>query len=163
VAVRTASSQLHHSLSSGHAGPGIVSYLMVFFAIWWAWMNFTWFATSFGVDDWLYRVITIVQMAGVLGLAAGIGPVFDEHDPDFTIVVVAYVVMRVAMIVQWLRLQGGPGAPADHARLRGGDRHGAGAVDRLPLRAGRGQDGGLPGADARRDLRPGDRGAPGRH
>ena len=103
IAVSTASSQLHHSLSSGHAGPGIVSYLMVFFAIWWAWMNFTWFATSFGIDDWLYRVITIVQMAGVLVLAAGVGPVFDEHEPDFTIVVIAYVVMRVAMIAQWLR------------------------------------------------------------
>ena len=38
---------------------------MVFFAIWWAWMNFTWFATSFATDDWLYRVLTIVQMAGV--------------------------------------------------------------------------------------------------
>ncbi|MFC7788317.1 low temperature requirement protein A [Microbacterium sp. MAHUQ-60] len=103
IAVSIASSQLHHSLSAGHTGPGITAYLMVFFAIWWAWMNFTWFATSFGVDDWLYRVITIVQMAGVLVLAAGIGPVFDEHDPDFTIVVVAYVVMRLAMIVQWLR------------------------------------------------------------
>lgn len=103
IAVSTASSQLHHSLSSGHAGPGITAYLMVFFAIWWAWMNFTWFATSFGIDDWLYRVITIVQMAGVLVLAAGIGPVFDETHPDFTIVVLAYVVMRLAMIAQWLR------------------------------------------------------------
>jgi low temperature requirement protein LtrA len=103
IAVSTASSQLHHALSAGHAGPGITAYLMVFFAIWWAWMNFTWFATSFGIDDWLYRVITIVQMAGVLVLAAGIGPVFDEHEPDFTVVVIAYVVMRLAMIVQWLR------------------------------------------------------------
>ena len=106
IAVSTASGQLHHALSSGHAGPGITAYLMVFFAIWWAWMNFTWFATSFGVDDWLYRVITIVQMAGVLVLAAGIGPVFDEHHQDFTIVVIAYVVMRLAMIVQWLRAAG---------------------------------------------------------
>ncbi|MFD5213680.1 low temperature requirement protein A [Microbacterium sp. NPDC058345] len=103
IAVSIASSELHHALSAGHAASGIVSYLMVFFAIWWAWMNFTWFATSFAVDDWLYRVITIVQMGGVVVLAAGIGPVFDEHEPDFTIVVIAYVVMRMAMIVQWLR------------------------------------------------------------
>ena len=103
ISVSTASSQLHHALSEGHAATGITSYLMIFFAIWWAWMNFTWFATSFDVDDWLYRVVTIVQMAGVLVMAAGIAPVFDAHEPDFTIVVVAYVVMRVAMIVQWLR------------------------------------------------------------
>ncbi len=52
-------------------GQGVVSYLMVFFAVWWAWMNFTWFASAFDTDDWLYRVLTIVQMAGVLVLAAG--------------------------------------------------------------------------------------------
>jgi len=103
ISVSTASSELHHAVSSGHAGSGIVSYLMVFFAIWWAWMNFTWFASSFDVDDWFYRVTTIVQMAGVLVLAAGIGPVFDEEHRDFTVVVIAYVVMRLAMIVQWLR------------------------------------------------------------
>lgn len=103
ISVSIASSELHHALSAGHAMTGVVSYLMIFFAIWWAWMNFTWFATSFAVDDWFYRVLTIVQMGGVVVLAAGVGPVFDEHDPDFTIAVIAYVVMRVAMIVQWLR------------------------------------------------------------
>ena len=103
ISVSTASSELHHAVSAGHAGSGIVSYLMVFFAIWWAWMNFTWFASSFDVDDWFYRVTTIVQMAGVLVLAAGIGPVFDDEHRDFTVVVIAYVVMRLAMIVQWLR------------------------------------------------------------
>src|SRR5690625_4851489 len=74
---------------------------MIFFAIWWAWMNFTWFATSFDTDDWLYRVLTIVQMGGVLILAAGIAPAFS--DKDFTFIVSGYVLMRVIMIVQWLR------------------------------------------------------------
>lgn len=101
VAVSVASVQLHHALTEGHVGSGLLSYGMVFFAIWWAWMNFTWFATSFDTDDWLYRVLTIVQMSGVLVLAAGIEPVFV--DGDFTVVVVGYVVMRVAMIAQWLR------------------------------------------------------------
>ena len=99
VAVSTASAQLHHELSDGHP-EGLVIYLLVFFGIWWAWMNFTWFATSFGTDDWLYRVLTFVQMAGVLVLAAGIGPAFEG---DFVLVVLGYVVMRVAMIAQWLR------------------------------------------------------------
>ncbi len=43
VAVSQAASALHHSVTEGHVGAGIVGYLMVFFAIWWAWMNFTWF------------------------------------------------------------------------------------------------------------------------
>ncbi|MFD5224397.1 low temperature requirement protein A [Microbacterium sp. NPDC058342] len=103
IAVSIGSSELHHALSAGHAVHGLISYAMVFFGIWWAWMNFTWFATSFGCDDWLYRVLTIVQMSGVLVLAAGIGPAFDEHHPDFTVLVIAYIVMRVAMVLQWLR------------------------------------------------------------
>lgn len=101
VAVSIASAQLHHELSEGHFLHGITSYAMLFFAIWWAWMNFTWFATSFDTDDWLYRVTTFVQMGGVLVLAAGIPRAFGEG--DFAVVVLGYVVMRVAMVAQWLR------------------------------------------------------------
>ena len=75
---------------------------MVFFVIWWAWMNFTWFATAFDNDDWLYRVTTIVQMAGVLVLVAGVPTAFAHL--DFTMVTFGYVVMRVAMVTQWIRV-----------------------------------------------------------
>ena len=46
-------------------------------------------------------MLTIVQMGGVLVLAAGIQPMF-EHD-DFSIVILGYVIMRFAMVTQWLR------------------------------------------------------------
>ncbi|MBD8078079.1 low temperature requirement protein A [Cellulosimicrobium arenosum] len=108
VAVSIASSQLHHAFVEGHVGEGLAAYAVVFFAIWWAWMNFTWFATSFDTDDWLYRLLTILQMAGVLVLAAGIEPVFAEQ--DWTVVVLGYVVMRVSMVAQWLRASHGAGA-----------------------------------------------------
>ncbi len=101
VAVSVAAAQLHHALSEDHIAHGVLSFVIVFFAIWWAWINFTWFATSFATDDWLYRVLTIFQMGGVLVLAAGIERVFDNE--DFRVVVVGYVVMRVSMIAQWLR------------------------------------------------------------
>jgi low temperature requirement protein LtrA len=102
VAVSFAGVELHHALTEGHIAHGVSSYAFVFFAIWWAWMNFTWFATSFGVDDWLYRVLTFVQMGGVLVLAAGIQPAFQEHR-RLTVLVFSYVVMRAAMVAQWLR------------------------------------------------------------
>jgi low temperature requirement protein LtrA len=101
VAVSIASAQLHHALSHGDFLHGVTSYAMLFFAIWWAWMNFTWFATSFDTDDWLYRITTFVQMGGVLVFAAGIPRAFNEG--DFAVVVLGYVVMRVAMVAQWLR------------------------------------------------------------
>ena len=45
---------------------------MMFFAIWWAWMSFTWFATAYDTDDVPYRLLTFVQMAGAITIAAGI-------------------------------------------------------------------------------------------
>ncbi|GAA4834285.1 low temperature requirement protein A [Saccharopolyspora rosea] len=110
VAVSQAASQLHHALAEGHIGPALAGYAAVFFAIWWAWMNFTWFASAYDTDDVPYRLLTLLQMGGVLVLAAGVPAAFD-HD-DFTVVVVGYVIMRVAMITQWLR------AAAEHPQGR---------------------------------------------
>ena len=101
VAVSFSSSQLHHMESAGNLGGGVLNYLMVFFSIWWAWMNFTWFATSFDTDDWLYRVTTLVQMAGVLVLAAGVDSAMERQ--DFGLVTIGYVIMRLAMVAQWIR------------------------------------------------------------
>jgi low temperature requirement protein LtrA len=101
VAVAQAATPLHHSIAENHIGHGIQGYLLVFFAIWWAWMNFTWFASAYDTDDDVYRITTLVQIAGALVLAAGIGPAFD--DGNFLGITIGYVVMRLAMVVQWLR------------------------------------------------------------
>jgi len=101
VAVSQASQNLHHLISDDHVGQAVLSYLMVFFAIWWAWMNFTWFASAFDTDDWLYRVLTIVQMGGVLVLAAGVHDAMVSF--DYAVVTWGYVIMRLAMVAQWLR------------------------------------------------------------
>jgi low temperature requirement protein LtrA len=101
VAIAGGAAEMHHAIAEDHAVAGILGYLLVFFAIWWAWMNFTWFASAYDCDDVLYRVLTLVQMAGVLILAVGIPAVF--RDFDLTLVVAGYVVMRVPLVAQWLR------------------------------------------------------------
>ncbi|KUN07013.1 hypothetical protein AQI95_11865 [Streptomyces yokosukanensis] len=101
VAIAQAGVQLVHAVAEGHAGDGILNYAMQFFAIWWAWMNFTWFASAYDNDDALYRVVTLVQIAGVLVLAAGISQAFQHH--DYLVVWIGYVIMRLAMAAQWLR------------------------------------------------------------
>ncbi|WP_033296403.1 low temperature requirement protein A [Amycolatopsis jejuensis] len=100
VAVGQAGAQLHHALSAGHAGHGVLSFAMVFFAIWWGWLNFSWFASAFDTDDVPYRLATLVQIAGGLTVAAGVDKAFDG---DFTIVVIGYVLMRLSAVTQWLR------------------------------------------------------------
>jgi low temperature requirement protein LtrA len=101
VAVAQAAAQLHHALAEGHLAAGLVGYAMVFFAIWWAWMNFTWFASAYDSDDVPYRLLTLVQMAGVLVLAAGVPAGLTHY--DFTVITIGYVIMRIALVGQWLR------------------------------------------------------------
>jgi low temperature requirement protein LtrA len=100
VAVASITAQLAHGFAEGHVllGP----FLQVFFAIWWAWMNFTWFASSYDTDDVPYRLLTLVQMAGVLVLAAGVPAAVN--DTDYRAVTLGYLIMRVGLVAQWLRM-----------------------------------------------------------
>lgn len=42
----------------------MLAFALVMFATVWAWINFTWFALTFDTDDWLYRMLAMVQMGG---------------------------------------------------------------------------------------------------
>ncbi|GAQ57584.1 low temperature requirement protein A [Streptomyces acidiscabies] len=102
VAIAQAGIELVHAVAEGHAGEGILYYALVFFAIWWAWMNFTWFASAYDNDDVLFRVVTLIQIAGVLVLAAGVSRAFEDH--EYRAGVAGYVIMRLASVSQWLRV-----------------------------------------------------------
>lgn len=65
-------------------------------------MNFSWFATAYDNDDTLYRCLTFVQMAGSLVMAAGIPAVFQQH--NFDMIIIGYVIMRLALVTQWIRV-----------------------------------------------------------
>ncbi|MBE2315708.1 low temperature requirement protein A [Solirubrobacter sp. CPCC 204708] len=101
VAIAALTSRFAHAVEDGHALDALVPCLQVFFAIWWAWMNHTWFASSFDTDDVAFRLLTLVQMAGVLVLAAGVPAALEDN--DYTAVTSGYLVMRVGLIAQWLR------------------------------------------------------------
>lgn len=107
IAFGVAASQFAHALAAGHVGVGLTGFLFATFATCWAWINFTWFASAYDTDDWIYRVLTMVQMVGVLILALGIPPFFAsiEHGGHLRneMLVAGYVVMRIALVAQWLR------------------------------------------------------------
>jgi low temperature requirement protein LtrA len=107
IAFGLAASQLAHLLAEGHYGSALMGFGFACFAICWAWVNFSWFASAYDTDDWIFRVVTMVQMIGVLVLALGLPKLFhsiDEgHHIDNSIVIAGYVIMRLAMIFQWLR------------------------------------------------------------
>lgn len=115
VAFGQAADELAHLVVAGHTGPGVLGFVLAIGATCWAWVNFSWFASAYDTDDWLFRVTTLVQMIGVVVFALGLPALFDSlvagDGVDNRILVAGYVIMRVAMIAQWLRV-----AAQDQAR-----------------------------------------------
>lgn len=107
IAFGVAGSQFAHAVAEAHFWPGLLAFAFAMFAVIWAWINFTWFASAYDTDDWVFRVVTMVQMVGVLILAMGIEPVFhsiiEGKHVDNVTMVLGYIIMRVALIFQWLR------------------------------------------------------------
>ncbi|RXN91681.1 hypothetical protein C7R54_08880 [Achromobacter aloeverae] len=102
-----AASQLAHALAQGHFATALIGFGFASFAICWAWINFSWFSSAYDTDDWIFRLVTMVQMIGVLVLATGLPRLFETIDKgaqvDNSIIVLGYVIMRIAMVTQWLR------------------------------------------------------------
>ena len=107
VAIGQAANQLAHLVAEGHYAAGIGGFAFAMFAVLWAWINFSWFASAFDTDDWPYRLATMVQMVGVTVLGLGLPQMFHSidtgHGIDNRVMVAGYVVMRVAMLFHWLR------------------------------------------------------------
>ena len=102
-----AASEAASVLADGHVRAGALGFGFASFAICWAWINFSWFSSAYDTDDWVFRVVTMVQMIGVLVLAAGVPRMFASLERtghvDNSVMVLGYVVMRVPLVFQWLR------------------------------------------------------------
>src|SRR5262249_10274052 len=96
VAVARVTAQLAESITDGRVPESIGPFFQVFFAIWWAWMNFTWFASCYDTDDVAYRLLTLLQMAGVLVVAAGVPAA--AHSNDFLAITIGYLIMRIGLV-----------------------------------------------------------------
>src|SRR5687768_8362126 len=103
IAFGAAANELSHFLVADHVWDGIVGFAFAIFAVSWAWINFSWFASAYDTDDWIYRLTTMVQMIGVIILSLGLPEMFESllHDEhmDNQVMVLGYVVMRVPMIL----------------------------------------------------------------
>lgn len=100
VSVAVLAEQLHEAVIGGHALDGAIRYLLLFVPVWWAWMLFSWFASAFDNDDVPYRLLTLAQMAGVLGIAASMP---SAYHGDFTPLTITFVLARIPLIIQWVR------------------------------------------------------------
>ncbi len=118
VAFGTAADELAHFIAEGHAAAGALGFVFASFAVSWAWLNYSWFASAYDTDDWLFRLATMVQMVGVVVLSLGLPQMFDSIDRGGTldngVMVAGYVVMRVPLVFLWWQVSrhDAPRAPA---------------------------------------------------
>ncbi|HJT92762.1 MAG TPA: low temperature requirement protein A [Mycobacterium sp.] len=107
VAFGIAANEFAHMLAENHVWVGLLCFSFATFAVCWAWINFTWFASAYDTDDWVYRLMTMLQMVGVIVMALGFPQMYAsvEHGEhvDNRVMVAGYVVMRIALVGQWLR------------------------------------------------------------
>jgi low temperature requirement protein LtrA len=89
-----------------HADPslaGLWHFTLLFVPVWWAWMEFTWFATAWDNDDLFHRLSMLAAMLLVIVLASGISDVL--HGTDDRQFVLAYAAMQGLLIVMFLRVR----------------------------------------------------------
>jgi low temperature requirement protein LtrA len=105
VAIGTAANELAHYVAEEHIVAGIAAFVFTTFAVIWAWTGYSWFASAYDTDDWIFRLATMVQMVGVIVVALGIPQVFASMDHEETldigVIVAGYVVMRVPLLFLW--------------------------------------------------------------
>lgn len=107
IAFGIAADELAHAIAEHHTVDGLIGFGFAAFSVSWAWIFYSWFASAYDTDDWIYRLLTMLQMVGVLTLALGLPAMFEsiiegEH-VDNGAMVLGYIVMRVPMLLQWLR------------------------------------------------------------
>jgi low temperature requirement protein LtrA len=107
VAFGAAANQFAHAIVAGEVALGFDAYLFAIFGVSWAWMNFTWFSSAYGNDDLLFRIATIAQMIGAVVFVLGLPLSFSAAEEGASAIngflVLGYIVMRVPLIVLWLR------------------------------------------------------------
>jgi low temperature requirement protein LtrA len=123
VAFGTSADELAHFIAEGHAWAGIGGFAFAVFAVTWAWLNYSWFASAYDTDDWVFRLATMVQMIGVVVLSLGLPQMFESIDRGGTldnhVVVAGYVIMRVSLLFLWWQVarQDPPRAPAAYTYI----------------------------------------------
>jgi low temperature requirement protein LtrA len=97
---------------------GVLRYSLLFVLIWWAWLGHTTYSTRFDTDDLVQRVLTGLQMFLAIVMAINATGSLDSRDSaGFA---AAYSVMRLVLVLQYLRVRTVTQARALTSRLAAG-------------------------------------------
>jgi low temperature requirement protein LtrA len=102
--------QVGTPLAEDYTLAGLGRYAFLLTVIWWAWNGYAMYATRFDGDDRLQRALTLAQMVAVIFMAANAEGALDSvSSAGFA---AAYAVMRLVLVVQYVRALAIPDARA---------------------------------------------------
>lgn len=89
------------TLSADPTAIGFGRFLALFLPVGWAWAGFTFYATRFDTDDLVYRLLVLLGMFAVAGLASTVPDALHGGQNNF---VVAYISVRAILLVLYARV-----------------------------------------------------------
>jgi low temperature requirement protein LtrA len=87
-------------LAKNETWTGGLEFAAVLAVGWWAWASTTLYANRFDTDDAVFRLLTLLGMAGVIAMAAGVDKISGSSSQWFAL---AYVLLRLVLVGGYLR------------------------------------------------------------
>src|SRR5919197_5618673 len=92
--------ELGTSFAQHVSARGFLVYLGLFVPIVWAWAGFTFYATRFDTDDLVYRLLTLLGMFAVAGLASTVPDALHGGQIGFAL---SYACIRIVIVLLYGR------------------------------------------------------------
>ncbi len=106
ISLAVVGQQMSLLLARGEFSPALLSFAIAMGGVCWAWMSYSWFASAYDTDDVLFRIATFIHIVGVIVFTLGLPRLFQSVETglrlDNSVMVLGYVIMRLAMIFLWL-------------------------------------------------------------
>lgn len=95
LVLAAAVSQISQGLNLDPSPRGLAVFTGLFIPIWWIWAGHTVYATRFDTDDFIYRLMTFLQMFAVIGMAVGVQRAASGYGEGFG---AAYLAARIILL-----------------------------------------------------------------
>lgn len=96
--------ELAHLLHSHPDWNGLFSFVVLFVPVWWLWIDFSYYADQFDVDQGIYRLTFFGVMLGVVVLALNTPEALSEGSANFAMAYAALRLIIIALYMQAWRL-----------------------------------------------------------
>lgn len=99
AAVAALARQLH----ADHSVGSLFVFAGLFVPVWWGWMGFTWYFTTFGTETPVVRVGVLSAMAAIAAVSAGVEGATDDASDTFVVAYAALLSVLTALYARaWL-------------------------------------------------------------